>query len=693
MRTRAVGVPVLLAILLSSLLTLGLPLRSSAQLEKDNDSDAYDQETCNGVSEDEMEATKDGAVENPFGPIDLPGSSSRNGGNDPDAFSPFPNGSFQLPFELDFGGQQGGGGGGGGGGQAFSFVPTYTSDEDKRVNASFYPEPQVSLQLADPTAVQGEEVTATVQYDSFADQSVPGQNFYTVAFVDGVFLNGHMAGGSAEALQELSVGGGGARGDCSTVSRKTQSDSDGDGMDDDWEIRYGLNPNDPGDAGQDPDKDGYLANNFINLDGEAVQPAPPIAGAELGDGSFSNYEEYVLDTDPRNPDTDGDGTPDEADAVGLGQSVIKFPATKTLGEPAYNLHVIVVGRTQKKNEDGDTLIKIDSATRQVQTGTRENLQVQLQLLSAAAPGQTLVVTSEPTGTDQRDLLNTYRWSVAGQLNTQSSGQGRRTLEYPIDRGVAVGTKLPITLELINSKTGQLAKGALDVVVGDTVLLNYDPLTVEQNGTAQIQALLTAEQPRDDFLFNWTVNDQLVPTASRVGADTFDLPIAGRGGQEQTVSVTVYRTSDSALIGQSMTTLTVLEPSVQLVLTPEQPRSGDHPVLEITAQHFGSNTLQYSATVDGKKLETTGPLVSLPAVTQGEHHLAVTVRSTETPASVANAELVFNVTGAVVISARSRTPNVQASLVSTPVLGAASAIAVGVIMLVLVYSNRTKAHPA
>jgi hypothetical protein len=42
-------------------------------------------------------------------------------------------------------------------------------------------------------------------------------------------------------------------------------DSDGDGMPDEWEIKYGLNPNDPSDAAKDNDNDGYTnLEEFLN---------------------------------------------------------------------------------------------------------------------------------------------------------------------------------------------------------------------------------------------------------------------------------------------------------------------------------------------------------------------------------------------------------------------------------------------
>ncbi len=70
-----------------------------------------------------------------------------------------------------------------------------------------------------------------------------------------------------------------------TVTAPPQDpDQDNDGMDDQWELRFGLDPNDPDDALMDPDGDG-----MTNLE------------------EFRYYEENGEYLNPRDPDTDRDG--------------------------------------------------------------------------------------------------------------------------------------------------------------------------------------------------------------------------------------------------------------------------------------------------------------------------------------------------------------------------------------------------
>ncbi len=81
------------------------------------------------------------------------------------------------------------------------------------------------------------------------------------------------------------------------------SDSDNDGIPDAWEIANGLDPQDPLDAFLDPDND-----------------------------ALSNLEEYYLNTNPKNKDTDGDGYIDSEDAYPLDPKKWEGDGTDTDGD-------------------------------------------------------------------------------------------------------------------------------------------------------------------------------------------------------------------------------------------------------------------------------------------------------------------------------------------------------------------------
>lgn len=101
------------------------------------------------------------------------------------------------------------------------------------------------------------------------------------------------------------------------------SDSDGDGIDDEWERQYGLNPDDPSDAGQDLDGDGlsnkdefvFLTDPTIgDTDADGVpdgfevayglDPTVDDSGLDSDADGLTNFQEYLADTDP-NDDTSG----------------------------------------------------------------------------------------------------------------------------------------------------------------------------------------------------------------------------------------------------------------------------------------------------------------------------------------------------------------------------------------------------
>ena len=123
-----------------------------------------------------------------------------------------------------------------------------------------------------------------------------------------------------------------------TVDRTdpTISDTDGDGMPDGWEYRYGMIV-----YGEDPGQMGLIMEYITWIDWLSYPPQkrwtgpycgerfwivnPLVNDAELDPDNdhLTNYEEYLIGTDPLNPDTDGDGMPDgwEMDPENRGEQV------------------------------------------------------------------------------------------------------------------------------------------------------------------------------------------------------------------------------------------------------------------------------------------------------------------------------------------------------------------------------------
>lgn len=116
-------------------------------------------------------------------------------------------------------------------------------------------------------------------------------------------------------------------------ARYLTGDKDGDGMPDEWELRYTLNPEDPADAAFDNDQDGLtngeeavhglnplLADtdfDFLPDPWEVLHDfngnSPPSQGETRQDpdaDGLTNIQELQLQTDPRHKDTDRDGMPD-----------------------------------------------------------------------------------------------------------------------------------------------------------------------------------------------------------------------------------------------------------------------------------------------------------------------------------------------------------------------------------------------
>ena len=107
-------------------------------------------------------------------------------------------------------------------------------------------------------------------------------------------------------------------------------DADNDGLPDAWELKYGLNPNDPADAKKDSDGD-----------------------------TFTNLEEFEAKTDPKNPDSH----PDFLDSLALASALRteELPFMFKMATPIPNGHRLTFVATKwnqdKKPVIGDAVVK------------------------------------------------------------------------------------------------------------------------------------------------------------------------------------------------------------------------------------------------------------------------------------------------------------------------------------------------
>lgn len=176
------------------------------------------------------------------------------------------------------------------------------------------------------------------------------------------------------------------------LKRRPNEDSDGDGLDDNWEIKHFAGRRVPGTnnyfttadnrkallksikPNDDLDNDGWdWEVNFTDAVGDWKEivifatirhieysfiKTPWMMGIPyakdniIGDNQFTNFEEYTFGTDPLESDTDSDGINDEADVAGLSQKLLTLRINKNAGD-VYDVVLYAVGTTQRWQMDKD----------------------------------------------------------------------------------------------------------------------------------------------------------------------------------------------------------------------------------------------------------------------------------------------------------------------------------------------------
>jgi hypothetical protein len=564
--------------------------KSVTALQKPENDDPFDVTAYNGAAEDELEV--------------LPLSEF------------YPDIKFEFSFEFDV--DDGGTFGDTDVSSSLSALleEQFSPEEQFQKKSSEIEAPRANIQLSSANIEPGAEVVAVAQPQAFDSQSIGQDLFYSWA-LGNVSYNGVAAG--ADSLDPPQ-----ASSPKDVHSRPAQTDSDGDGMDDAWEERYGLNPNNAGDADDDPDADGFVNDVYANADGEILIVEPATTAGEP-DGSLTNGEEYVWGTDPLSADTDGDGFSDGQDIAGLGQTNLNLvvPPDAATNE-SFDLRLTILGNSFQKFDLNTPLVKLDSATISLTVNDHEQVAANLNVSNPnPIPGETITLSTTLGQTDFNAGIPSYNWFVNDVLDPDQSGQSEFTYDYTVPEDAAPGDIINFKVQVLNFETQQEANAELAIRVAEILQLQYDPEAVVRGNPVTINALLLNETDPSELVFHWSVDGVEVPEQSGQGTTTFTQEVTQAPGSSFDVALRVTTPDDSKLFAETAQEVSVQKPTVELVISPESPVPGETITAVAISTFFQAEELEYRWLLDGELLDVA-PDVSSVAVTAGEEGNAQTL---------------------------------------------------------------------
>lgn len=250
------------------------------------------------------------------------------------------------------------------------------------------------LTLTAPTTTlttigQTTQLTVTARYSDNTTKDVTAGSAFTQYTVSNPAIATVSGGGLVQAITSgtvlIQATHEGASGMIAIRVALVGADSDGDGIPDDYELAHGMNPNNPVDAQEDPDRDG-----------------------------LTNLQEYLLGTDPRNADTDGDGLKDgdevargtnpllkDTDGDGISDGLEVQTGSDPLNPASYNLAGALSGMTVTP--------PIFTLTFNTIAG---DVSVQLRVIGALRDNTTIDVTSKAGVNYASSNINSCNFSAA-----------------------------------------------------------------------------------------------------------------------------------------------------------------------------------------------------------------------------------------------------------------------------------------